>query len=131
MPGPYLGHLYIRSPDTQVRVFWGITANALTDIAFAPGLVKDQHLSQAFPDDLIASQAALLGTVPIRDLLLKNRFSARGLLRWNVYDAQRANGLSAGREPANRWIAHYASGKRWTRQQTTRASRISSETLAS
>ncbi len=124
-----LGHLYIRSPDTQVRVFWGITANALTDIAFAPGLVKDQRLSQAFPDDLIASQAALLGTVPIRDLLLKNRFSARGLLRWNVYDAQRANGLTLD-ESLDRWIAHYASGKRWTRQQTTRAKSYFEQTLA-
>ena len=124
-----LSHLYARSPDTQVRVFWGVTANAFTDITFAPGLVYDERLSQAFPAELISQQAELLGDVPVGDLLLKNRFSARGLLRWSTYDARRANGLTLGTS-LDRWIARYVTRARWAPREMTRARSYFEQTLA-
>ncbi len=124
-----LGHLYARSPDTRVRVVWGVTANSFTDMKFAPGLVHDERLSRAFPAERIAQQTELLGTVGARDLLLKNRFSARGLLLWNVYDARRVNGLTLSAS-LDRWTAHYARGARWASREGTRARSYFEQTVA-
>lgn len=124
-----LNSRYTRAPQAKVRVFWGVTANSLTDIPFAPGLVYDDRLSRSFPEDLLAEQKELLGDVPIRDLLRKMRFTARGMLRWNTYDARRAAGLTLDRS-LDLWIARYATGVRWAARPSARAKSYFEQTLA-
>jgi hypothetical protein len=99
----FTNHLFARSPDTKVRCLWGLQVRGIIDVTFGQGLVYDQRLSRWFPPELIAEQKERIGTPVIKDLLNLNVFTARGMLRWCLYDRQRERGLTLS-ESLDKWI---------------------------
>ncbi len=79
-------------PDKPPAVVWCLQATTLADVPMAPGLVVDERLSQAFPQDLIDAEMPAAMKKPVRNLLSGRRFRRDGLLLWNSYDTKRKAG---------------------------------------
>jgi hypothetical protein len=124
-----LRHLYAESADRHLSILWGLTANALTAGTIDPGLVRDERLAAAFPAELIAQEAASATDTTSKDRRPENHVSARGFTLWNIYDAQRASGLTLDAN-LDRWIAHYVTDESWSAQPATQARSYLEQTLA-
>jgi hypothetical protein len=121
-------YLLKSSPGTRLHCIWGVQVGMFNDTPLAPGLVYDDRLSQAFPPDLVQQQKTLLGTVQPTDLLVTNRFTARGTLVWSNYDAQRARGLTLKASLA-KWINRYVTSRSKITPQQSRSRAYFEKTL--
>jgi hypothetical protein len=83
-----------RNPDAPPHVIWCLQATNFMDVPLAPGLIVDERLSQAFPEQLIAANWDRAMKEPLRNLLSCRRYGADGMLWWNTYDRRRAEGLT-------------------------------------
>jgi hypothetical protein len=87
-------HLFWRAPGVKLRCFWALQATTLSDAPLHPGLLAERRLSRFLPDYLLAEQR----TIPVnnkgRELSPDNRFTARGNLVHNAYDARLERGIS-------------------------------------
>lgn len=110
----YLNWFYKRWPDAQIRWVWGMQSGMLRDLDLDPALLQASRFYQYFPDDLLAQQRALLpGSVaemPRHYGFLRNRYSSRGLLLWNVYDKRVAAGYTL-RQALDAYIARMLRGR--------------------
>ena len=99
------GWLLDRSPQTKLRWVWGVQASTLWDRPLDPGLLQDPRFVGSFPRTLLRDQLLALppGRAPERSFLDNRRYSRRGLLVWNRYDARRARGLTL-QESLERYI---------------------------
>jgi hypothetical protein len=93
-----LNWFYARWPDARVRWVWGMQSGMLRDLDLDPALLQDPRFYRYFPDDLLASQRALLpktvAKMPRSYGFLRNRYSDLGLCISNVYDKRFAQGLT-------------------------------------
>jgi hypothetical protein len=88
----FSSYLYRRSPDTRLRCVIALQARTLSDDRMRAGLLYDDRLSVAFPDDLVAGQKAALGKPVKKEVLGANRYTSRGYLVRNRYDVTRDAG---------------------------------------
>jgi hypothetical protein len=85
----FSSYLFSRAPDVRLDCVFAIQTATFADDRLHPGLLYDERLSRAFPEELLTRQKALVGKPPLTDLLDVNRFTARGLLVRNSYDLRR------------------------------------------
>jgi len=99
------GWLLERAPQTKLHWVWGVQASTLWDRPLDPGLLQDPRFAGSFPRELLREQLLdlPLGRAPERSFLDNRRYSRRGLLVWNSYDAKRARGLTL-QESLDRYI---------------------------
>ena len=94
----YLNWFYHRWPDAKIRWVWGMQSGMLRDRDLDAALLQDPRFYHSFPADLLASQRKRLpdsvSEMPHTYGFLRNKYSSRGLLVWNTYDAQRAKGYT-------------------------------------
>jgi hypothetical protein len=88
----FSSYLYRQSPDTRLRCVIALQARTLSDDRMRAGLLYDDRLSIAFPDDLVATQKAALGKPAKKEVLGENRYTSRGYLVRNRYDVSRKAG---------------------------------------
>ena len=84
-------------PDKPPTVIWCIQATTLADVPMNPGLIVDERLAQAFPEELIDAKMPWAMRQPKRNILSGRRFGYDGMLWWNAYDAKRKAGLTLQR----------------------------------
>ena len=87
-------YLIRSNPDRPPAVVWCLQATTLADVPMAPGLIVDERLSQAFPKKLIDSQMDRAMSQPIRNALSGRRYGPDGMLWYNSYDKERAQGIT-------------------------------------
>jgi hypothetical protein len=87
-----------RSPGTRLRWVWGVQSTTFSDLDLDPGLLQDERFSWYFPDGLVRQQRALLpatvAEMPRFSPLTGRRYAPDGLLLWNSYDQDFADGLT-------------------------------------
>ena len=88
----FSSYLFRRSPETRLHCVIALQARTVMDDHLRAGLLYDPRLSAAFPDRLVATQKATLGTPVKKQVLGVNRFTARGYLVRNRYDISRDRG---------------------------------------
>jgi hypothetical protein len=94
----FASYLFSRAPDVKLNCVFAVQTATFADAALPPGLLYDERLAAAFPGDLIERQKALAGRPRIKEVLGRNRFTARGELVRNSYDIRRGvPGYSFGR----------------------------------
>jgi hypothetical protein len=105
----YLHWFYRRWPAATIRWVWGMQAGMLRDRRLDPALLQDRRFYPCFPDDLLARQRAHLpdspAQMPHTYSFLRNRYSPRGLLLWNVYDQRLTQGYTL-KQALDAYIAH-------------------------
>lgn len=128
--------LYRRAPDTKLRWVWGVQPSLMTNSNLDPVLLQSARFYRYFPDSLLDSQRRYLpdsvSEMPTFYGFLRNRYSSRGLLLWNIYDTRRANGYTLS-ESLDDYIAKMlrkGGGTTSTRRYDSRASRYFEKTLA-
>ena len=85
------------NPDKPPTVIWCIQATTLADVPMNAGLIVDERLAQAFPEELIAAKLPGAMKQPKRNVLSGRRFGYDGMLWWNTYDTRRKAGLTLQR----------------------------------
>jgi hypothetical protein len=92
----FINFLYVRSPATKLRVFWGLQPNLFYDRDMDPGLLQDARLSRFFPRALLEQQAKKLPATRAQmhtvNAVKRRRYLADGALVWNHYDVLEAQG---------------------------------------
>ena len=83
-----------RHPDKPPAVIWCLQPTTLADLPMAPGLIVDERLSQAFPQELIDAKIDKAMQEPEHNALSGRRFGFDGMLWWNAYDRKREEGLT-------------------------------------
>lgn len=84
-------------PGKPPTVIWCIQVTTLADVSMHPGLIVDERLAQAFPQELIAAKLPWAMRQPERNILSGRRFGYDGMLWWNTYDSRRKAGLTLQR----------------------------------
>jgi len=97
-------HLFWRAPGVKLRCFWALQATTLSDAPSHPGLLAEPRLSRFLPEDLLAEQRRISVSREGRELSPDNRFTARGSLVYNSYDARLERGV-----PFEQTLAGYLS----------------------
>jgi hypothetical protein len=87
-------HLFWRAPGVKLRCFWALQATTLSDSPFHPGLLAERRLSRFLPRYLVDAQRKVSVSSEGRELSPDNRFTARGDLVHNGYDARLERGIS-------------------------------------
>jgi hypothetical protein len=98
-------HLFSRAPDVRLRCFWALQATTLSDSPLHPGLLAERRLNRFLPEDLLAEQRRIAVSSEGRELNPDNRFTSRGRLVHNAYDARLARGVSFERT-LGAYLAH-------------------------
>ena len=97
-------HLFWRAPGARLRCFWALQATTLSDAPLHPGLLAERRLSRFLPEYLLAAQRKVSVSGEGRELSPDNRFTPRGSLVYNSYDARVARGV-----PLEQTLAGYLS----------------------
>ncbi len=90
-------YLFWREPRVRVRCIWALQATTLSDSPLHPGLLVERRLSQFLPERLVARQRATLQDTGGRRLGADTRFTARGSIVRNGYDARVERGVTLER----------------------------------
>ncbi len=86
-------HLFWRAPGVKLRCLWALQATALSDAPFHPGLLAEPRLSRFLPQYLLAAQRRIAVGGKGRELSPETRFTARGSISYNGYDARLERGI--------------------------------------
>ena len=128
----YLNWFYKRWPDAKIRWVWGMQSGMLRDRDLDPALLQDRRFYPYFPDDLLAQQRAHLpdspAQMPHTYSFLRNRYSPRGLLLWNVYDQRLAQGYTLD-QALDAYIARMLHTGLTSSEPDTRARRYFEQTI--
>ena len=87
-------HLFWRAPGVKLRCFWALQATTFADAPLHPGLLAERRLSRFLPEHLVAEQRTISVSGEGRELSPDDRFTARGDLAYNAYDARLERGVS-------------------------------------
>lgn len=85
----FANYLFSKAPDVKLDCVFAVQTATFADAPLHAGLLYDERLSTALPGDLIERQKALAGRPRIKEVLGRNRFTARGQLVRNSYDIRR------------------------------------------
>ena len=83
-----------RAPGVKLRCLWALQATTLADSPLHPGLLAEGRLNQFLPDPLLDAQREVVVSTKGREMGDDTRYSARGLLLHNSYDARLERGGS-------------------------------------
>ncbi|NLE21665.1 MAG: hypothetical protein GX624_02615 [Actinobacteria bacterium] len=97
-------YLFWRAPKMRVRCFWALQATTISDSPLHPGLLVERRLNQFLPKRLVTRQRVSLKDTAGRQLSADTRFSARGSIVRNKYDARVERGVTLERALA-RYLA--------------------------
>jgi len=117
----FASYLFSRAPDVKLHCVFAVQTATFADATLHPGLLYDPRLSSAFPEELITQQKTLTGRPTRREVLGRNRFSARGFLERNAYDIRRGKAGYSLRRHLDGYIRRLRPNYTWTGR--TRGSR--------
>ncbi len=86
-------YLFSKAPDLELHCFFAVQVGNFRDAQLSPGLLWDPRLSQWLPAELLREQQELVGKPEARGVPSTSRFSDRGYLLYNGYDARVEEGV--------------------------------------
>ena len=86
-------YLFWREPGVKLRCLWALQATSVSDSPLHPGLLAEPRLNQFLPEYLVRAQRTVSVSTEGRVLGPDIRFTARGSLVRNSYDARLERGI--------------------------------------